>query len=150
MSKYRYEDDYITIYWQVWDTEFYFDLINKSEYTIKLHWDDMAFVDLEGNARRVMHSGVNYVDRNTFQPASVVPKESSLSDILLPTDNVFLKDNTLSTKGLFPKYRSQKEADKSIFLGKTVRIVFPIFIQDVLNEYIFEFCIDSINVEIKY
>lgn len=37
-----------------------------------------------------MHSGVKYTDRNNSQPATSIPKGASLSDILLPTDNVFL------------------------------------------------------------
>lgn len=42
-----------------------------------------------GQVGRVMHSGVKYIDRNNSQPASVILKGATLSDIILPTDNVY-------------------------------------------------------------
>ena len=75
LSKYQYEDDFIKIFWYVSSTQFNFDLTNKSGYTIKLNWDDMAYVDQNGSTKRVMHSGVKYTDRNNSQVAQC--KESA-------------------------------------------------------------------------
>lgn len=88
-NKYRYEDDYINIVWYVSPKQFNFDLTNKSGHTLKVNWDDISYVDYTGKTGRVMHAGVKYTDRNNSQPASTVPKGASLSDILLPTDNVY-------------------------------------------------------------
>lgn len=150
LSKYQYEDDYIKIFWYVSSTQFNFDITNKSDYTIKLNWDDMAYVDENGNTKRVMHSGVKYTDRNSSQPASTLPRNASLSDVLLPTDNVYFVSGSYGgwrESPLFPRYNTVEEAQASPALGKTVRIIFPIMIQDVSNEYVFEFSIDSVNVQ---
>lgn len=150
LSKYQYEDDFIKIFWYVGSTQFNFDLTNKSGYTIKLNWDDMAYVDQNGSTKRVMHSGVKYTDRNNSQPASTLPKNASLSDVLLPTDNVYFVSGQYggwNEKTLFPNYNTHEEAQASPALGKTVRIIFPIMIQDVSNEYIFEFSVDSVTVK---
>lgn len=150
MSKYQYEDDFIKIFWYVGSKQFNFDLTNKSNYTVKLNWDDMAYVDQHGNTKRVMHSGVKYIDRNSPQPASILPKNASLSDILLPTDNVFFESGQYGgwkESPLFPRYNKQEDALNSYILGKTVRIIFPVTIQDIVNEYIFEFKIDNISVQ---
>ena len=148
LSKYKFEDDYIEIFWYVGTKEFNFELTNKSDYTIKLNWDDMAYVDLNGTTSRVMHSGVKYIDRNNSQPASVLPKNASMTDILLPTDNIYYSEYYgWQSHRLFRYYNSNTEAQLSTDIGKTVRIIFPIVIQDVVNEYIFEFKIDSISVK---
>lgn len=150
LSKYQYEDDYIKIFWYVSSTQFNFDLTNKSDYTMKLNWDDMAYVDEDGNTKRVMHSGVKYTDRNSSQPASILPKNASLSDVLLPTDNVYFVSGSYGgwrESSLFPRYSTNEEAQASPALGKKVRIIFPIVIQDVVNEYVFEFSVDSVKVQ---
>lgn len=150
LSKYQYEDDFIKIFWYVSSTQFNFDLTNKSGYTIKLNWDDMAYVDQNGSTKRVMHSGVKYTDRNNSQPASTLPKNASLSDVLLPTDNVYFVSGQYGgwrERTLFQNYSTYEEAQTSPALGKTVRIIFPIMIQDVSNEYIFEFSVDSVTVK---
>lgn len=149
-SKYQYEDDFIKINWYVGNKQFYFDLTNKSGYSMKIPWDDITYVNEKGQTMRVMHSGVKYVDRNASQPASVLPKNASLSDILLPTDNVYFVSGQYGgwrEKSLFPNYQDQESANASPVLGKTVRVVFPILIQDVTNEYIFEFSVDNVTVK---
>lgn len=144
-SKYQYEDDFIEIVWSVDSKQFYFELKNKSEYSIKLLWDEFAYVNEKGYVMRLMHSGMKYTDRNMFQPISIVPKNTSISDILLPTDNVVYYDNKWRTSSIFPIYTNLKRAQNSGFIGKSVRIVFPIIIENITNEYIFEFNIDSVN-----
>ena len=62
---------------------------NKSNYSIKIQWDDVAYISSSGQTGRVMHSGVKYIDRNNSQPASVIPKSASLSDIVIPNDNIY-------------------------------------------------------------
>lgn len=149
-SKYRYEDDFIEITWFVGLKQFYFDLKNKSNYSIKIPWDDVSYVNEKGAVMRLMHNGVKYIDRNASQPASVIPKNASISDILLPTDNVYYTSGQYggwSEKYLFPQYRTQEAAQKSEVIGKSVRIVFPIIIESVTNEYVFNFDIKGVTVK---
>ena len=149
-SKYRYEDDYISMSWYVGSKQFFFTLKNNSDYSIKIPWDDIVYVDAAGDTKRIMHSGVKYIDRNASQPASVVPKNASISDILLPTDNVYYVSGQYGgwrERYLFPRYDSQEAASQSSMVGKKVRILFPIIIQDVQNEYTFEFTINDVTVK---
>ena len=145
-SKYRYEDDYINISWYVGLKQFYFTLKNKSDYSLKIPWDDIVYVDVDGDTKRVMHSGVKYTDRNASQPASIVPKNASISDVLLPTDNVSYNSGWIEGY-LFPQYTKQEDAANSKVLGKNIRVTFPIIIQDVQNEYTFEFSINNATVK---
>ena len=150
VSKYRYEDDYINIVWYVGLKQFNFTLNNKSGHRLKVNWDDISFVDTEGQVGRVMHSGVKYTERNNSQPATTVPKGASITDILLPTDNVYYvsgqyggwRENYL----LACVYQTPEafNAGASSLVGKTMTIMMPIMIENVQNDYTFTFNIEKL------
>lgn len=125
-NKYRYEDDYIYIVWYVGAKQFNFDLTNKSGHTLKINWDDISYVDYKGQTDRVMHSGVKYTERNNSQPASTVPKGANLSDLLLPTENVYYVSGQYGgwrEKYLIPCVYSDaatRDAQASAYIGKTL------------------------------
>ncbi|MBO4544615.1 MAG: hypothetical protein J5773_02400 [Verrucomicrobia bacterium] len=140
INKYRYEDDYIDIIWYIGRTEFNFTLKNKSNHTLKINWDDISYVDINGQVGRVMHSGVKYTDRNNSQPATTVPKNASISDILLPTANVYFDDviyKSWQINPLVPKQLFNSNAPSPI--GKTMIIMMPIVIEGIQNDYTFTF-----------
>ena len=149
-NKYRYEDDYIDIVWYVSTKQFNFTLKNKSNHTIKINWDDISYVDYEGQTGRVMHTGVKYTERNNSQPASTVPKGASISDILLPTENVYFISGQYggwNEKLLIPSIYQTPEAfanGAGSYVGKTMKILMPIMIENVQNDYTFEFSINSL------
>lgn len=150
VSKYRYEDDYINIVWYVGLKQFNFTLNNKSGHSLKINWDDISFVDTEGQVGRVMHSGVKYTERNNSQPATTVPKGASISDILLPTENVYFVSGQYGgwrENYLLPCVYQTPEAfnaGASSLVGKTMTIMMPIMIENVQNDYTFTFNIEKL------
>ena len=150
VSKYRYEDDYINIVWYVGLKQFNFTLNNKSGHSLKINWDDISFVDTKGQVGRVMHSGVKYSERNNSQPATTVPKGASISDILLPTENVYFVSGQYGgwrENYLLPCFYQTPEAfnaGASSLVGKTMTIMMPIMIENVQNDYTFTFNIDKL------
>jgi len=155
INKYRYEDDYIDIVWYVGLKQFNFTLKNKSGHTLKINWDDVSYVDVKGQVGRVMHSGVKYADRNSSQPATTVPKGASISDILLPTDNVYYASGQYGgwrETYLVPCVYKTPEAFNSeapTLVGKTMTVMMPIMIENVQNDYTFTFDIDKLLNEAK-
>ena len=151
VSKYRYEDDYINIVWYVGLKQFNFTLNNKSGHRLKINWDDISFVDTEGQVGRVMHSGVKYTERNNSQPATTVPKGASISDILLPTENVYFVSGQYGgwrENYLLPCVYQTPEAfnaGASSLVGKTMTIMMPIMIENVQNDYTFTFNIEKLQ-----
>lgn len=146
-NKYRYEDDYINIVWFVSPQRFNFTLTNKSGHTLKINWDDLCYVDYQGGAKRVMHAGVKYNERNNSQPPSTIPNGTSLSDMLLPTDNVRFVNGGWSEDFLIPciyKNSVSREKGAPYFVGKTMTIMMPIMIENIQNDYTFTFCIDKL------
>lgn len=149
LTKYTFEDEYIQISRYVTRTALHFLLTNKSQHSVKIPWDDMVYVDILGQTGRVMHSGVKYIDRNNVQPASVVPRGATISDLVMPTDNVYYVSGQYGgwrEKPLLPKFSTQEDIQASGVVGKSMRVLFPIQIENVTNEYTFEFCIDGATV----
>ena len=150
-NKYRYEDDYINIVWYVDSKQFNFNLTNKSGHTLKINWDDISYVDYNGKTGRVMHSGVKYTERNNSQPSSTVPKGASLTDILLPTENVYYVSGQYGgwrEHNLIPsiyKDEATRAAQAPKYVGKTMTIMMPIVIENVQNDYSFTFIIDELH-----
>lgn len=150
VSKYRYEDDYIDIVWFVGSKQFNFTLKNKSSHTLKINWDDISYVDTKGQVGRVMHAGVKYTDRNNSQPATTVPKGASISDILLPTENVYFVSGQYGgwrENYLIPcVYKTHEDFNSgaSSLVGKTMTVMMPIMIENVQNDYTFTFNIDKL------
>ena len=150
VSKYRYEDDYINIVWYVGLKQFNFTLNNKSGHSLKINWDDISFVDTKGQVGRVMHSGVKYSERNNSQPATTVPKGASISDILLPTENVYFVSGQYGgwrENYLLPCVYQTPEAfnaGASSLVGKTMTITMHSMIENVQNDYTFTFNIDKL------
>jgi hypothetical protein len=149
VNKYRYEDDYIEIVWFVSSKQFNFELKNKTTHSMKINWDDISFVDINGKTGRVMHSGVKYTDRNNSQPSSTIPRGASLSDILLPTDNVYFISGQYggwNESNLIPSFYKTQEllnTGAPSFVGKKMTILMPIIIESVQNDYTFEFNVDE-------
>ncbi len=150
INKYRYEDDFIDIVWFVDSKQFNFTLRNKSGHTLKINWDDISFVDINGQVGRVMHSGVKYTERNNSQPATTIPRGANISDLLLPTNNVYFVSGQYGgwrERYLIPCVYQSPEAfnkEASTYVGKSMTIMMPIMIENVQNDYSFTFNIDKL------
>lgn len=149
ISKYRYEDDYINIVWYVAPKQFHFELKNKSNHTLKINWDDVSYVDINGETGRVMHTGIKYTDRHNSMAPTTIPRNAKISDIILPSDNVYYVSGQYGgwrENYLIPSSYSS-DAERNIgapkYVGQKMLILMPIMIENVQNDYIFEFTIDE-------
>lgn len=148
--KYTYEDDYIKIIWGVYREQFGFVLYNKTNYTMKLLWDEASYIDYNGKSSRVIHSGIKYAERNAAQAPSVIAKGAYIRDIVAPSDNIsYEKRYSLTSsyyeweqRALIPSFASTTETlleDCPRYIGKKVSVIMPIKIEDTVNEYVFTF-----------
>ena len=147
--KISFEDNMINIIWLPTDEEFSFILKNKTNNSIKIVWDEAVFVDENGSNSKVMHSGVKYIDKNNSQPPTIVMKNSSVNDIIVPTEHIYYSSGRYGgwrTLSLISNTASSKEKLDELIaskVGKTVHILLPLQIEETINEYIFTFKIDS-------
>jgi len=164
VPKYVFEDEVVWIAWLFSPMSIAFSMRNKTDHSIRIVWNDAAFVDDTGESRRIIHSGVKYADRNGLQPPTVIVRRGSVTDFLLPSDNAFwvggISSRGIATPGgwehlpMLPVEQTggqsetlKESAEK--YVGKTFQVLLPLQIQDVVNDYIFIFRVNSVEVVVK-
>lgn len=155
MTKYSFEDEMVRIIWLPADSQLSFILTNKTDHSIKIVWDAAAFVDQDGMSQRVMHAGVKYADRNNSQPPTVVIRKGTVTDLIVPSDNIYYSAiyNRWEQDSLLPDVKApdaeelRLKAGKSI--GKTIQVLLPLQIEDIVNEYIFIFEVQSVEAKLN-
>lgn len=150
--KYQFVDDNIDISWTIGNTKFGFVLQNKTDHTIKIIWDDAVFIDTDGSSNRVMHAGIKYTEKENPQTPSVIARGSFIEDMVLPTKNVYLETNPYiygwKEQYYLPVLNKNKEtlfSQAQSVIGGNIKIILPIQIEDVVNDYTFEFDIKGFN-----
>lgn len=134
ITKYSYVDNFIGIIIFANTNQFVFEIKNVSPNTLKIIWNEAVFVDVDGATSKIMHSGIKYSERESEQPASTIIKNAKLEDVATPTANVFYNE-ALKKWDTYSLYRNAKQSER----GQTLRLMLPIQVKDVVNEYIFEF-----------
>ena len=139
----KYEDKYIKIEWEILQSALSFNLLNKTDGSLKVLWNDMSFIDISNNSRRVLSGETREIHANLEVPSSVVPKGSSFSEIAIPYPRKsFILNNYLCPQELEDKGKPE--------IGKEIRILFPIEIEGNVIEYIFTFRVSDIILSKKF
>ena len=151
-QKFYYSDEMVDIAWYSSGKGIGFELKNKTEHSIKIIWDEAAFVDHEGQSERILHSGVKYADSGNPQPPSVVVRGGSISQVVYPADKIHYAGSTLGWQHdpLFPTKSATKKGiqkDANEYIGVRVQILLPLKIEDVVNEYLFTFEVEGATVQ---
>lgn len=164
-SKYSFEDDMVRIMWLVTADNISFLLTNKTDYSIKIIWDEAVYVDENGVSQKVMHSGVKYSERESTQPPSVVVRKGKIEDVVTPTNLVYYKEGFYGTyfsspggwreKPLFNYYQTggTEMTVKQLLesnVGKSFQVLLPLKIEETVNDYIFTFSIKGYNYMGQY
>ena len=140
----------ILSYWWITKSQISFSIENKTDHSIKLIWDEAAYVGPTGESKRVCHSGVKYSEREAPQVPTVVARGTSLSDVIWPTDLAYFYTDPIwgrhrwkhapllpiGAAGQKPKDRLALAHEQ---IGRTIQLLLPLEIQGVINEYIFCF-----------
>lgn len=153
-----------------------FSMENKTDRSIKILWNEAAYLDENNFSHRVIHYGVRYIERDQPQAPGIIIPGSKLEDIVYPADYVEWKKVLGETKEWTgkpllpagastlwnPKFSSfpatKEEAIKELekrndeakkLKGKKIGILLPLQAGGVINEYIFAFEITDIRIERK-
>ncbi|MDY6131697.1 MAG: hypothetical protein SPI18_10550 [Prevotella sp.] len=134
ITKYSYSDNVIDIVIVGGSEEFNFSLKNVSDQSLKLVWNEAAFIDFDGKTSKIMHVGTKFIDREKDQPATTIIKGAKIEDVATPTCNVFLQEGRYGgwkTTSMYPK--------KPGLSPGQLKLMLPIQIKDIINEYVFVF-----------
>jgi len=148
-DNYLYDDNYLTFAIGAMEKEIVFFAQNKTDYTMKVLWDEAAFVTPNGSTQRVIHTGVTLRDKSQPQAPSVIPGHSILRDSITPSDNIRFSSvaGDWIIDPLIPKLKTKGEYPD----GSTFSVLLPIDITGVTNEYLFVFELNWVydNPEIR-
>jgi hypothetical protein len=84
----RYEDPRVSILFLISPAGIGIDLKNNAGSSLRIKWDEAAYVNPEGETQKVMHNGVRFLERNSAQLPTIVPPLASYSDVIVPTSLV--------------------------------------------------------------
>lgn len=135
VEKYSYNDSIINITIFATDEDFVFTLKNISNHSIKIIWNEAAYAGLDGSSSKIMHVGTKYADRYAEQPVTTVMRGTKIEERITPAANVYYEEGEESgwkANPLFPDEFIGNEAGE-------VRLMLPIQIKNVVNEYTFVF-----------
>ncbi|RTL56075.1 MAG: hypothetical protein EKK37_16470 [Sphingobacteriales bacterium] len=146
-----FNDGKISVFFIVGDKDVNFTLKNLTNDPMKINWDEASLI-IYGQSKRVMHNGVKFIDRSSPQAPTVIPGNSSIDDLVLPTDNVYYREGYYSTyfsrpggwekHDLFLSRDGNKEDTKKLILdskGQKFRFFLPIEQNGLKLNYTFEF-----------
>jgi len=149
------QDGLIAVVWTGPSNQLNFDLINKGESPVKVLWDEAAYVDIKGQTHRVIHSGVKLAERNSPQPASVIPSKGKLDDMVYPSDHVSYSDSASSggwsQRHMFPCMTVMvcKEDQRALTIahtGMNYRVLLPVQVGKDNFPYTFVFHVNKAEV----
>ena len=142
VDKYSYNDSIIDITIYGTKERFNYVLKNISNHSLKIIWNEAAFVGLDGSTSKIMHVGIKFSERENDQPATTIIKGAKIEDVATPTANVYYDEGVKvgystigsgwKTKSMLPETYKGKDSGE-------IRLMLPIQVKDVVNEYTFVF-----------
>ena len=158
VGKYVFTDDLVRIVWSFTPSQISFDLLNKTDHSIKIIWDEAAYLDANGQSHRVMHGGIKYTDKEKPQPPSVVVRGGRVHDIIVPTSYVNYESKEYGYGSAWNEERffepTAAETPRPLekakdHIDKVVQVLLPLEVQGVVNEYLFMFKVNDVTLITK-
>lgn len=134
-----YQDSLIKMVWTLGTQDYNFVLHNMSDNTIKIIWDDAAYIGPEGNTGKIMHTGIKFTDRANPQVPTSIIKGAKLSDLIAPVDKVYFSDLQYSYGWRQKLLYGYSKKQGPINDGASTRILVPLSVDGKTIEYLFEF-----------
>ena len=72
----NYKDELLSISWIIDRNKANFTIKNNASSSIKILWDDMAFVSINGESHRIIHKGIKYSEKEKEQAPSIIARNA--------------------------------------------------------------------------
>lgn len=116
---------------------------NKAATSIQIPWDSVSFVGTDGQAQRVIHTGVKLIDRSQAQAPTVVPPGAMHTDEITPADNIHYESGQYGGWRIAPILPNLADQQQS-YVGKRISVFLPIEVGGKRREYKFDLEITSV------
>jgi hypothetical protein len=129
-TRYKITDSLVDVVLSISTYYVEFTLKNKTAQTITILWEKAAYVNTRGERKRVIHRDVNYAQKEVQQKPTAVFKGETVSEIMLPSENVNAYLYGSGGWSMVPIFSSRD-------LGRTAQVVLPLEIGGVVFNYVF-------------
>lgn len=151
-----YSDEYITIIPKSIDPKIELTLFNNHTSSIRILWDESAYIDISGNAHRVIHTGVKFTDKEKAQVASIVPAGAKIEDVAVPVECIeYINGAWIIIPFEYNKFYNLSDAEDKVCAYKNdpslsgCTLVLPIMVEDKKIEYTLRFNGDKFSISSK-
>lgn len=163
-SKYVFEDELVKIIWNAAANNLSAVMVNKTSSSIKVIWDDAAYIDENGMSHRIIHSGINFNEKDKPQLSTIIAPNDKIKDVIIPTNLVhyeegFYGENDFQAgkwieKPFFKYCQTGGKKDSAIRLlksnvGKTFKILLPLKTEKTVSDYVFTFSVKGYSYKGK-
>lgn len=158
----NFKDSLINIEWSIQHNKLFFNLVNNTQNTLSINWDDIIFVDINGKSYRVIHSGIKFNEKEKPQVPTNVIRLGSINDLLIPAEKItYFKGYMSDFSGLnipsqwlagpiIPTCCSQNKQETEVLAPENVGKIFQVLLQIDINnnpcDYIFSFKIRNYKI----
>lgn len=147
-SSANYKDELLSVSWSIDRNKVNFSVKNNATSSIKIPWDDMAFVGINGESHRIIHKGIKYSEKEKEQAPSIIARNAELHDLIIPADKIYYQ-KSWEKWSAYPfvddfLYSPEDESTKHPN-GKKIQVLLPVIINEKRYEYQFVFEIEYIN-----
>ncbi|WP_298119413.1 hypothetical protein [Flavobacterium sp.] len=152
----KFEDEKLIVEFLFMESEVALKIMNKSDKPLKINWDEASFV-YNGEAQKIIHKNVKYIDKEKLQAPTVIPPKSFILDFVQPIDDIkynqssFSHDSYWSNKPIFPiiSYYNPKDKERieraKKVMGNNIKIYIPILQDGKSFDYYFEMEVNDIH-----
>ena len=147
------EDQLVKVVWLPPDRELSFEVLNKTGSSLKIPWDESAYVDIAGKTHRLLHSGVKFADRKLPQPPSILPSQGRLADFVYPSDLILPGSHGGWAQPLMfpcvkPRYvcKNDQRQLASAHKGLSYRVLLPLQVGTKIYTYTFTFKVNNVEI----
>ena len=148
-----YIDDLISSVWMFKDNNIWFSLRNKSSRTMEIIWDKAVYVNAEGVSNKVIHSGIEYKNKEKSQLPTVVVSDSKIIDYIIPADNIYFDEGKYGGWRIYNLLRTSHQSEEALlvynkrFADAKLKVLLPLLIDNELVEYTFIFDLGEFVVQ---
>ena len=151
----KFEDDKVVFEFKMNEVDVYFKLNNKTNKPLKIIWDEASFVN-QGEAQKIIHKNVKFIDSEKLQAPTVIPPGAYVSEVIQPIDDILMDQSTYkwSKKSFLPTLglsTNKKYIDAKVkpLIGRKFNIYIPVLFESKTLEYYFEIELSDIRHIIK-
>lgn len=143
-----YKDDLLSVLWSIDRNKANFTVKNNASGSIKILWDDMALVGLNGESHRVIHKGIKYSEKEKEQAPSIIARNAELHDLIIPADKIYYQKSWAkwSAHPFVDDYLYSPEDESTKHPnGKKIQVLLPVIVNEKRYEYQFVFEIEKMS-----